>query len=57
MGLFGKKKEKKSCYGNGCTLEKLDQPAAKTTSAIKVLGSGCPSAMRWKMPPERRLWN
>lgn len=41
MGLFGKKKEKKSCYGNGCTLEKLDQPAAKTTSAIKVLGSGC----------------
>ena len=64
MGLFGKKKEEKSCCcGDSCTPEKMAQAeAAKTTAGVKVLGSGCAkchvrSAMRWKMPPGRHLRN
>ena len=43
MGLFGKKKEKKSCCcGDSCTPEKMAQAeTAKTTAGVKVLGSGC----------------
>ena len=43
MGLFGKKKEEKSCCcGDSCTPEKMAQAeAAKTTSGVKVLGAGC----------------
>ena len=43
MGLFGKKKEEKSCCcGDSCTPEKMAQAeAAKTTAGVKVLGSGC----------------
>ena len=43
MGLFGKKKEEKSCCcGDSCTPEKMAQAeAAKTTAGIKVLGAGC----------------
>ena len=43
MGLFGKKKEEKSCCcGSGCTPEKMAQAeAAKTTAGVKVLESGC----------------
>ena len=42
MGLFGKKKEEKSCCcGDSCTPEKMAQAeAAKTTAGVKVLGSG-----------------
>ena len=42
MGLFGKKKEKKSCCcGDSCTPEKMAQAeAAKTTAGVKVLGAG-----------------
>ena len=40
MGLFGKKKEEKSCCcGDSCTPEKMAQAeAAKTTAGVKVLG-------------------
>ena len=42
MGLFGKKKEQKSCCGSSCTPEKMAQAeAAKTAPGIKILGSGC----------------
>ena len=43
MGLFGKKKEEKSCCcGDSCTPEKMAQAeAAKTTAGVKVLRSGC----------------
>ena len=43
MGLFGKKKEEKSCCcGDSCTPEKIVQAeATKTTDGVKVLGSGC----------------
>ena len=41
MGLFGKKKETKSCCGS-CTPETMGQAAAeKDTAGVKVLGSGC----------------
>ena len=42
MGLFGKKKEEKSCCcGDSCTPEKMAQAeATKTTAGVKVLGSG-----------------
>ena len=42
MGLFGKKKEEKSCCcGDSCTPEKMAQAeATKTTAGVKVLGAG-----------------
>ena len=41
MGLFGKKKETKSCR-DSCTPETMGQvKAAKDTAGVKVLGSGC----------------
>ena len=43
MGLFGKKKEEKSCCcGDSCTPEKMAQAeVAKSAPGIKILGSGC----------------
>src|SRR5699024_2847310 len=43
MGLFGKKKEEKSCCcGRSCTPEAMAQAeTAKKSAGVKVLGSGC----------------
>lgn len=43
MGLFGKKKEEKSCCcGRNCTSETMAQAeTAKKAAGVKVLGSGC----------------
>ena len=43
MGLFGKKKEEKSCCcGSNCTSETMAQAeTAKKAAGVKVLGSGC----------------
>ena len=43
MGLYGKKKEKKSgCCESSCTQAAMDQAeTAKKSAGVKVLGSGC----------------
>lgn len=43
MGLFGKKKETKSCRcSSDCTQEAMGRAeAAKADAGVKVLGSGC----------------
>ena len=60
MGLFGKKKEKKSCCcGDSCTPEKMAQAeTAKTTAGVKVLGSGCAKCHRRcnRLFTDCRLW-